>query len=112
MLQNYSQNQNLQGVKASEFYQKLVNYLDDFCSQLKPDEDVALQVLIHGKQQTITLQNIGYYNPDYICIYGRDENRKPIQVIQHMSQLNILLTATSRMENSGEQQIGFRRRNF
>jgi hypothetical protein len=49
---------------------------------------------------------MGYFGPDMIVFYGRNEKGEPVQLVQHTSQLSVLLVAV-RKQADLPRRIGF-----
>lgn len=57
--------------------------------------------------ETIHIQGIGFFAPDIITFYGRSSDGKTCQLVQHLSQLSVMLAAAPKI--TGEPvRIGFR----
>lgn len=91
---------------ASEFYEKLARYIIDFEKELDPEHEVGARLVNFGVEMVIHVDGISYKNPSLICFHGRGE-LGPVQLIQHVSQINFLLTVVPR-ENKERERIGFK----
>jgi acyl CoA:acetate/3-ketoacid CoA transferase alpha subunit len=61
-----------------------------------------------GEAITMHVEAIEYSDPSLITFYGFGANRKPMQLIQHLTQLNFLLTAVDKIPNQPNRTtIGF-----
>jgi hypothetical protein len=49
---------------------------------------------------------MGYFGPDMIVFYGKNDSGEPVQLIQHTSQLSVLLVAV-RKQSERPRRIGF-----
>ena len=77
---------------ASEFYKRLVSMINDFNRSLDSDNEVGVQICNFGQQITVYIDDISYWNPSLIVFHGSDtKSGNPVQLIQHVSQINILL---------------------
>lgn len=94
---------------ASEFHKRLVKMINDFNESLDPEHEVGLQLCNFGQSIVIYIEDIGYYNPSLICFFGFDKDKKnSVELIQHVSQINILLVKLPRMNpEKPKQPIGF-----
>lgn len=62
-----------------------------------------------GDAGVMRIEGIGYFAPDVVTFYGRDEEGARTQLIQHVAQLNVMLRALPK--DAGEEEprrIGFR----
>ena len=85
-------------------YDQIINYQ----ANLPDTDDVALRV-VHFNQNTIILvENIGYIGYNLVCFYGTDSQGKPMELIQHIHQLNFLLTVAQKpVPDTPKRKIGF-----
>ena len=91
---------------AKGYYERLANYIIEFENSLNEDEEVGAKLTSFGEKYTIHIDNIGYHNPRLICFYGRNENNQEIQLIQDVSQINILLVKVKRKDLQ-RKRVGF-----
>ncbi|KKM27751.1 hypothetical protein LCGC14_1571530 [marine sediment metagenome] len=89
-------------------YQRLVLYISSFEKELDSDHEVALG-LVGGAQGVMRIEGMGYFDPDIVTFYGTDPQGGRTQMIQHVSQLNVLLkTVTKQPDKAAPTRIGFR----
>lgn len=112
---NTSENTNKEAIKeshtielASDFFKKLSHYMDEFDKSLNQEHEVGIKLVNFGQTVQFTVHNIGYYNPKLICFYGEMPDGSAIQLIQHVNQINFLLTAVNRKNpEEPKRPIGF-----
>lgn len=93
---------------ASDFYKRLVDYIYFFDKMLDDQHEVAIKLVSFDKTIYFAVSDLGYYDPSLICFYGTMENGTPVQLIQHISQINFLLMAMKITEPKKEKKpIGF-----
>jgi Family of unknown function (DUF6173) len=93
---------------AAWAYHRLVGYIRSFEAALDPAEEVAMG-FAGGESGVLRIEGIGFSDPDIVTFYGRDEQGARTQLIQHVSQLSVILRAVpvpSRDEPA--RRIGFR----
>ena len=73
---------------AKNLYQEIIKYQES----LPESDDVALRVVQFNQSVTIFVDSIGYIGYNLISFSGTDSSGKPQELIQHVSQLNFLLT--------------------
>ena len=57
----------------------------------------------------ISIEGIGFFAPDLLTFYGRDEDGMKTQLVQHVSQLSVMLRAVPKAEpEEPARRIGFR----
>ena len=91
---------------AAWTYERLGEYIKDFESELDADHEIGARLVSFGQSVTFHIQNVGYYGPDIISFDGIDSNGQKVQLIQHMSQLSVLLVAMTKLEDEPK-RIGF-----
>jgi len=58
---------------------------------------------------TIRIEGMGYFDPDIITFYGQDQMGMRTQLVQHVSQLSVMLRALPKQtEEAPPRRIGFR----
>jgi len=93
--------------KAKIIASKIHTAITDFQSQLPDDEDVALSIVQFGSNTTILVYSIGYIGNNLIVFYGEDSQDTPMELIQHISQLNFLITTIPQTPDAPKRKIGF-----
>ena len=77
---------------ASDMYQRIVALINNFESDL-PDTMQAGGRLVSAGDITFSIQDIGYWDPNMIVFYGELSDGSTVELVQHLSQLNLLLVA-------------------
>jgi hypothetical protein len=89
-------------------YERLILYIQNFETQLNPSEEIAMG-FTGGEAGVLRIEGIGYFAPDIVTFYGRDEDGLRTQLIQHVGQMNVLLRALPKPAEATEaRRIGFR----
>lgn len=93
---------------ASEFHKRLVKWIQDFDKELDQQHEVGVRLVSFGQTVTFHLGNIGYWNPSLISFSGFTEAGEPVELIQHVSQISILLLKIKRKDpEKPKRPIGF-----
>jgi hypothetical protein len=93
---------------ASEFHKRLIKWIQDFDKELDNEFEVGVRLVSFGQTVTFHLENIGYWNPSLISFSGFTENGEPVELIQHVSQISILLLKMKRKDpQKPKRPIGF-----
>ena len=94
---------------ASYQYKLLIENVNEFQAELKPDEEVVLLLASFGQTIRLYVTEIGYANPSLIYFYGFIEGKgTEAQLIQHVTQLSFLITSAKRLDESKPaRRIGF-----
>lgn len=93
--------------RADYQYELILEQIKDFEDTLDDEHEVGIQLASFGQSILMNVTSIGYSNPYLIVFYGFvNGNRSTL--IQHMNQLNFLLTAVQKAEPSEPpRRIGF-----
>lgn len=93
---------------ASEFYDRLVEMVNNFDENLDSEHEVGMRLVSYGQTVQFHVEDLGYYNPSLIRFYGRLENGSEVELIQHVSQISFLLIAVKRLNpDKPKKPIGF-----
>ena len=93
---------------AKEFHYRLINWINDFHKGLDEQHEVGARLVNFGKAITFHIDDISFWNPSLISFIGKNENNEPVELIQHVSQISILLVAMKRVNTKElKRPIGF-----
>lgn len=91
--------------QADWMFERIVRSLQAFEASLSQDQDVGLRfAALPG--DVLRIENVGYWNPDMIKFYGTTGDGNRYELIQHVSQLGLMLVALPR-QNVEPRRIGF-----
>ncbi len=89
-------------------YERLILYIQNFEDQLDNEHEVAMG-FTGGDAGVIRIEGMGYFDPDIVTFYGSDPAGTKTQLIQHVSQLNVMLRALPKTAgDEAPKRIGFR----
>lgn len=89
-------------------YERLIHYIQRFEADLAPGDEVAM-AMTGGHSGLLRIQGMGYFDPDIVTFFGTDASGAKAQLIQHVSQLSVLLRALPRPQpEEPPERIGFR----
>ncbi len=89
-------------------YERLILYIKNFEEQLDNEHEVAMG-FTGGDAGVLRIEGIGFFDPDVITFYGADESGARTQLIQHVSQLSVMLRALPvAVKTEAPKRIGFR----
>lgn len=98
----------ISGNFANEFHLRLTCWINDFHRELDDEYEVGGQLVSFGQTQTFTFISIGYWNPSLISFKGFREDGSPIELVQHVSQISVLLIRMKRHNlDEPKRPIGF-----
>ena len=96
------------GNPAKWLYERLVKIINDFEENLTNDYQAGVkQVTFNG--QSFAVDGIDYSGNDLIIFYGRLQSGEPLWLLQHITQVNLLLVAVPRTDDTSKprRKIGF-----
>ncbi len=89
-------------------HDRLVMYIRNFESQLDSKQEIAMG-FASDESGVLRIEGLGFFEPDIITFYGRDEGGAKTQLIQHISQLSVTLRAVPKVDAAEPpRRIGFR----
>ena len=88
-------------------YERIILYIRNFESQLDGKHEVAMG-FAGGEAGVLRIEGLGYFDPDMITFYGRDDDGAKTQLVQHISQLSVMLRAVPKAAEKPANRIGFR----
>lgn len=93
---------------ANEFHRRLIVWINDFHRGLSDEFEVGGQLASFGKNIEFHFTDIGYWNPSLISFIGVLEDGSPVELVQHVSQINILFIRKKRLSpEEPKRPIGF-----
>ncbi|PSL20961.1 DUF6173 family protein [Shimia abyssi] len=94
--------------QAQWAYERLILYIQNFEKQLDNEHEVAMG-FTGGHAGALRIEGMGYFDPDLVTFYGTDSSGVKTQLVQHISQLNVMLRALPKqIETAEPNRIGFR----
>lgn len=87
-------------------YEVIKKQIKEFESSLDDKHEVAIRLASFGQSLLMAVHEISYANPSLIIFHGIVQEQEST-LIQHISQLNFLLTSVERLSNKPKRQIGF-----
>lgn len=93
---------------ASDMYRRIVALINNFESDM-PDDMQAGGRLVSAGNITFSIQDVGFWDPNMIVFYGELSDGSHVELVQHLSQLNLLLVAVKRTDDTDKPRriIGF-----
>lgn len=108
LIKKIAQNDQFERGYANIFYEQLVQEIKDFDSSLDEAHEVGIKLITYGNTYQFYLTDLGYHNPYLIFFYGTLPDGSPIQLIQHVSQINFVLIKLKKLEpEKPKRKIGF-----
>ncbi len=89
-------------------YERLILYIQNFEEQLDNEHEIAMG-FAGSDAGVLRIEGIGFFDPDIVTFYGADAEGAKTQLIQHVSQLSVILRALPKLPEAPEpKRIGFR----
>ena len=86
---------------------RLSKLIEEFEANLDKDEEIGARVVGLPGDGTMQIVDVGFWGPDLILFFGRNADGKPVRLIQHYTQINVLLSAIKKPEEREARRIGF-----
>lgn len=86
-------------------YERVILYIRKFEEGLDTEHEVAMG-FAGSDMGSLHIQGMGFYAPDMVTFYGVSESGERRQLLQHVSQLNVMLRAAPKMQPKAR-RIGF-----
>jgi hypothetical protein len=93
---------------AEWMFDRLVRMIDDFEKNLSDQEEIGGRMVGAPGEGSFHIDDIGFWGPDLIMFYGKNRDGRPVRLIQHYTQLSVLLTSMPKeKEKEAPRRIGF-----
>ncbi len=86
-----------EGNRASAFATHIFNKIQAYAATLDEAHEVGLRLMSAGQPITFHFEGMGYADPSLISFTGATDAGEPLEVIQHVSQISMLLTTVPRL---------------
>ncbi len=88
-------------------YQRLILYIQNFEKTLDAEHEIAMSFTDTGAG-ILKIEGLGYFDPDIVTFYGTDGIGNRVQLVQHVTQLNVVLRALPKPQEAAKpRRIGF-----
>lgn len=87
---------------AEQIAHYLFEEIKNFQIKLNETEDIAMAVVQFNQEELLLVDYIGYIGYNLIRFSGKDSKSNPKEIVQHVSQLNFLLTVVPKKEDRAE----------
>ena len=89
-------------------YDRIAIYIRNFETHLDAEHEIAMG-FAGSDAGVLKIEGLGFYDPDILSFYGTDENGAKTQLIQHVTQLSVMLRAVPKsLPAAPPRRIGFR----
>ena len=111
MSENYQNNQlknEIAQTNNAEYMAKVIGQrIVDFQSTLSAVQDVALQIIQFNNSITLYVTKVSHLGLGLIVFQGSDSANNPCEIVQHISQINVLMAIVSKPADIPHRKIGF-----
>ncbi|HRK25411.1 MAG TPA: DUF6173 family protein [Beijerinckiaceae bacterium] len=91
--------------QADWMFERIIKSLQAFEAALAADEEIGVRLAAFS-DEVLSIESVGYWNPDLIKFTGVTGNGERYELVQHVSQVSLLMAA--RPKRGGEaRRIGF-----
>ena len=91
---------------AESMYKHIVTSIAEFEKKLDESQEVGLRLVSFASTEVFHIEDVGYRGSDLIKFYGKNADGHPVELMQHISQVSVLLVAT-RKQSEKANRIGF-----
>ena len=93
------------GNLASECERRLRQLIHDYDASLDNAFEVGASLVSFGEKTVFHLRDIDSWNPSLIILSGVTSDGRPVTLIQHVSQISVLLTRLPRADPTAPKQL-------
>ncbi len=86
---------------------RLSKLIEDFEKGIDKDEEVGATLVGMPGDGTMQIEDVGFWGPDLIMFMGKNSDGKPVRLIQHYTQISVVLNALKKPEERPARRIGF-----
>ena len=87
-------------------YERVILYIKKFEEGLDAEHEVGMG-FAGSDQGALHIMGVGFFDPDIVTFYGVDPAGAKTQLVQHVSQLNVMLKAAPKQKETAN-RIGFK----
>jgi hypothetical protein len=92
---------------AQWMHERLVHQIIEFEKGIGPDHEVGGRFVEGPGSDPLHITNLASWGPDMILFMGQYADGRKFELIQHYSQVSVLLMAVPKAANSKPRRIGF-----
>ncbi len=91
---------------AKWMHERLVRLIIAFEERLDDSQEVGARLVTFGEREPIHIENVSHWAPDLVLFFGRNLDGHPVELIQHVTQVSVLLVALPKVHEK-PRRIGF-----
>lgn len=97
---DFEKDEMLYQISAAGTRDKIVELIHDFEKNLSEDYQAAGTFISLGESVPFLIEDVGFYNPYLIVFYGKLKDGSEVQLVQHHTQVSVLLSSMKRIDTS------------
>ena len=75
---------------------RLSKLIEDFEKGLDKDDEVGARIVGLPGDGAMSIEDVGFWGPDFILFTGKNADGKPVRLIQHYGQINVMLSVAKK----------------
>jgi hypothetical protein len=88
--------------------ERIFEEIQAFEAELDEASEVGIHLVQFGPTTVIHVRRIDWYQPNLLVMHGTSGDGLPVRLVQHLSQLNFLMTRVPRLDpDAPRRAIGF-----
>jgi hypothetical protein len=91
---------------AEWMQERIMKQIAEFEGGLNSDEEVGARMVSGGGGAPFHIEHVGYWGSDLLIFSGSSSDGRPVQLLQHITQVNVLLVALPKV-HAEARRIGF-----
>lgn len=91
---------------AEWMHERLVRSIVEFEKSLDEAQEIGARLVNFSEREPIHISDVGFWGPDLIIFYGTNADGRSVQLLQHVTQVSVLLVALPK-EHQQARRIGF-----
>ena len=89
-------------------FARISRMIEDFEAKLDQNHEVGCTFVGLPGDATMRISDMGFWAPDLLLFYGKNGYGKPVRVLQHYTQMNVMLSAEPKeVPQEPPRRIGF-----
>jgi hypothetical protein len=85
---------------------RIVQSIIDFEAALDETQEIGARLVNFGEREPIHITDVSYMGPHLVIFHGTNLDGRPVQLLQHVTQVSVLLVALPK-EHERPRRIGF-----
>lgn len=86
---------------------RLSKLIEDFEKSIDKDEEIGARIVGLPGDGTMQIEDVGFWGPDFILFLGKNADGRPVRLVQHYTQISVVLNAVKKPQEREARRIGF-----